>query len=228
MNLIRFGSPLASGYSDQPEGIRFHLPFDGIAGFLFAPGKSILLFSPPVLLGLIAWPRFFRRHRRLALGLLLGGGVFFLFEASWQNWGGGWCWGPRHIYQLTALLMIPAGALFVPGGVRWTLGRKILLGILLALGFAIQLIGISVDFIKAIHHLSTVGRTLTLFHPTYSQILLHLRMLTHGDHDLFVLWFLRSTSPGWWSLPALVFVLYGTAVVLLLKALQDAERDVVR
>jgi hypothetical protein len=225
MNFQRFGGPFATGYSDQAEGVRFRLPFDGIAGFLFSPGKSIFIYSPPVLLGLFGWRRLFRDHRRLATSIVVGALCFFLFEASWQNWEGGWCWGPRHIFQLTAFLMMGVTPFFLAPAPRKRLIRMLGIPVILALGFIVQLIGVSADFVKAIHLLSPTEIPLTIYNPAYSHLALHLRMLSRGDHDLFFLHFLFSNPPVYWIFPTLIIaglVIFG---VLLAKELRDARWD---
>lgn len=228
MNLERFGSVFATGYSDQPEGIRFHLPFAGITGLLFSPGKSIFVYSPPVLLALFGWRRFLREHRPLALSVAVGVACFFLFEASWQNWEGGWCWGPRHIFQITALLMLSACALLVPSSVTWGGRKKAAVALVFALGFVVQAIGISADFVKAIGLLSPTEIPLTIYSPAYSHIALHLRMLLRGDHDLFVLHFIRSNPPAYWIVPFLVLAGLVVCGFLLARELRDAHRAPLR
>ena len=55
LNWAHFGGPFATGYGDQPEGVRFSTPLlAGLYGFLFSAGKGIFFFSPPLILGL--WP----------------------------------------------------------------------------------------------------------------------------------------------------------------------------
>jgi len=41
------------------------------------------------------------------VGLLITFGLFFAVMCKWRNWPGGWCWGPRHIMQIHALLAVP-------------------------------------------------------------------------------------------------------------------------
>jgi hypothetical protein len=188
LNYSRFGSFFATGYSDQPEGIKFLIPVEGLGGFLFTPGKSIFLYSPILILGVAALPTFYREERRLAAGILLGAGAFLLFESSWQNWEGGWCWGPRHVIQLTPLLLLPAGAVLLPRVSErpgWVLP---LLGICLLVAIPIQFLGFSVDFIEVLHRyaLERGGNLLpTIYSLSDSPPLLHLRYLFHYPHDLF-------------------------------------------
>lgn len=89
--------------------------FEGIWGFLFSSGKSIFLYSPPLLLLLIFWHKL---NKRL-LPELIGFGVltlFFLYfiGSAWLPgtanrtpiWNGGMVWGPRYLTPLIPGLML--------------------------------------------------------------------------------------------------------------------------
>lgn len=144
MNRLHFGSPFSSAYADQPEGINFSTPIiAGVYGFLFSIGKSVLLFSPAVLLAMLGFGRFWQQHRAVALGLAVSAVSVLLVHASWQNWAGGWCWGPRHIFMIHALVMVPAVAFVAqPGrGRRWFVEATLLVG------FLVQVYGSSQNFI---------------------------------------------------------------------------------
>lgn len=144
MNYLHFGSPFSSAYADQPEGINFSTPLvAGLYGFFMSVGKSLFLFSPALLLGIFGISRFRRDHPLLAAGLGLSIVGILLVHASWQNWAGGWCWGPRHIFMVHALLMIPA--------VAWlsnaSLPRRLSIDAILLVGFLVQIYGTSQNFI---------------------------------------------------------------------------------
>jgi len=97
---LQFGNALASGYEDQPEGVKFSTPLlAGAYGFLFSAGKGLFFFSPALVPAMLGWPRLARRAPRLAWGVVLTLLPFLVIMAKWQNWAGGWCWGPRHIFQ---------------------------------------------------------------------------------------------------------------------------------
>jgi hypothetical protein len=144
MNTIHFGSPLASGYADQREGIHFSTPImAGLYGFTMSIGKSVFLFSPVVLLCLIGWPRFHRACPVVSFSLLLAVILKLAIQSKWQNWAGGWCWGPRHIFMIHALMM-PV----LPGYLaRRTFPRRILFDLFLLAGIAVQIYGSSQNFI---------------------------------------------------------------------------------
>lgn len=141
LNFWKFGSPLSTGYEDQPEGFRFTASLaESLAGYLWSPGRSLLLHSPPVLLGVVGFPALIRRAPHLGVGVLLAVLATLLFHAKWQNWSGGWDWGPRHIFSLIAWCMIPLGALLGAEARAWA---RIAAIVLFFAGFAVQAIAIS-------------------------------------------------------------------------------------
>lgn len=152
INHALFGGATQLGYADQTEGINFSTPLlAGLFGFLFSVGKGIFFFSPALLLGLWGWGKFPRLGRQarehfgviaaLALAIL----VPLVIHAQWQNWPGGWCWGPRHIFIIHAFMMIPV-AVWIAANEHHRFTRLVLL-VTLLVGGAVQLLGVSQDFI---------------------------------------------------------------------------------
>ena len=71
-NYAFFGNPFDFGVPTTAENAKdldsWRNPFwIGVFGFLFSPGKSVFLFSPPIILGILGLPRLWRRNRALAL-----------------------------------------------------------------------------------------------------------------------------------------------------------------
>ncbi|WP_162909351.1 glycosyltransferase family 39 protein [Aggregatilinea lenta] len=135
-NALRFGDPFRFGYPG--EGFTTP-PWEGIAGLLFSPGKSVFLYAPPLILAAILWPRF--RRAQPALGGFLAAAwiVALAFYGSWWAWGGGWCWGPRFLVPLIPLGLLPLGML--PAARGW----RIAAAALVALGIAAQIVSTRVD-----------------------------------------------------------------------------------
>jgi len=111
-NLARFGTLLASGYAS--EGALFTTPLAvGLYGLLLSPGKSVLLYAPPLLLALPGAWALWRRGERgvvlLALGIFLS---HLLLYARWGEWQGGGVWGPRFLLPVVAPLLLLAAGLF--------------------------------------------------------------------------------------------------------------------
>lgn len=95
-NVLRFGSLTNFGYSDPRLKQGFTTPFyEGAAGLLFHPQKSILLFAPIVVVLAPALRRLWATQRS-GFWLLTGNlAITFTLSATWWDWGGGWLWGPR-------------------------------------------------------------------------------------------------------------------------------------
>ncbi len=81
-------------------------------GLLASPGKSVFIYSPVMLLGVISWPAFYRRHSILAVTLLLLSAAL-LFSLRTSNWWGGLTWGPRFLVPLLPVALLPALELFL-------------------------------------------------------------------------------------------------------------------
>ena len=89
-------------------------------GLLASPGKSVFIYSPVVLLGVIGWPAFYRRHSILAATLLLLSAAL-LFSLRTSNWWGGLTWGPRFLVPLLPVALLPALELFPQRKWAWSL-----------------------------------------------------------------------------------------------------------
>lgn len=144
-NAMRFGNPLDSGYLDDPVPGVGQWMGGGLAGLLVSPGASLFLYSPVVVAGLAGlW-----LMRRSAVGreawLLLGvSATLVLFYGSLANWIGGRSYGSRYL-----LVIIPLMTL----GWTWWLAqrqdaRRLPVAVMVALGVAIQVPGVVVDYAK--------------------------------------------------------------------------------
>ncbi len=137
-NLVRFGSPIDFGNSEP-------LGWEGFWGYLFAPGGSLLLFSPIVGLGVWGLASLTRCDRGAALLLGSTVGLFFVFYAALDNWAGGRSYGPRFLVPLLGFLCVALAAV----ARQWRGGAKIrLLWTVLALSVVVQLPGVLIDYAK--------------------------------------------------------------------------------
>ncbi|MCX7017442.1 MAG: hypothetical protein NTY46_00300 [Candidatus Sumerlaeota bacterium] len=144
MNYLMYGAFLSSAYADQPEGIQFTTPLlAGLYGFLFSAGKSALLFSPVIVLGLLGFKRFWRRDPALAVSSVAAILLIVLPHSMWQNWSGGWCWGPRHIFMAHMFAVLPVAG-FVEDFIR---ARRAGYALIVAVAAGVQLYGCSQNFI---------------------------------------------------------------------------------
>jgi len=150
MNVVLYGGPFESGYADQPEGLAFTTPvLAGLYGLLFSIGKGLFFFSPALALGFLGWRPLAlaqtdqRRLMLWALAFVIA--VPLVVHAKWQNWSGGWCWGPRHIFLIQPFLAIPIAAWLAR---PWGPPTRVILLVALIVGGTVQLLGASQDFIR--------------------------------------------------------------------------------
>jgi len=127
INYLRFGTLRDSGYA----GESFTNPLlIGLYGMLFSAGKSVFLFSPPLILGILGWKKF---RSRITEDAWLFLGVFVaevMVYAKWWDWSGDDCWGIRFVLPGVMLMTIPCIEL---------LERRFLTCCLLLIGLAVQL-----------------------------------------------------------------------------------------
>jgi hypothetical protein len=107
-NFFRFANPLTFG---QPWVFSLSSLPQGIAGLLFSPGRGIIWYSPAVLLAIPAFRKVWKTKQIEALliaAIFLGSlGLHSLYE----NWHGGWSWGPRYLLPALPGLMALTGLL---------------------------------------------------------------------------------------------------------------------
>src|SRR5262245_41664061 len=116
---------------------RFTTPLAvGLWGFLASPGASLFLYSPLLLLLPRTLPPFWREHAAECVAIVAASLGLLLFCARFEYWHGLWSSpGPRYLFVLTPLLMLPLGPwLDRPLG----RGERAALWALGALGAAIQ------------------------------------------------------------------------------------------
>jgi hypothetical protein len=145
-----------------------------------------LLYSPPIILGVVFFRRFFRQHSAEALLFAGISVVYVLMYASWWYWDGGWSWGPRFMLPVVALLMVPTTFALES---RW--GRAAL-GTLALLGLLIQVLGVVINYNLSTQLLwanGVVDERWAIFIPEISAIPLHLQLVLVGE--LYDLWILK-------------------------------------
>jgi hypothetical protein len=152
-NYVRWGSWLEAGYALQPTPGRLQVPVFGeripigLWGMFFSPGKSLFLYSPPLLVGLLGLPRLYRRAPEVLAALGLTALPIVLVYSRFLFWAGDYAWGPRYLVFLAPLLMVPAAVVLddVLTATRgW--GRRLQLAglaLVAALGIGVQVLGVS-------------------------------------------------------------------------------------
>jgi hypothetical protein len=135
--LIHLWSSWLRDWQAGYAGEQFSTPLlAGLHGLLLSGGKSVILFSPPLLLALAALPRF-RRERRHAEDAALFVAVFLtqlLLYARWWDWSGDDAWGPRFLVPGVMLLCIP-----IVAAATW----RRAVALTLAAGVAVQLLAVA-------------------------------------------------------------------------------------
>jgi hypothetical protein len=127
---------------------------EGVWGFLFSSGKSIFLYSPPLILLFIFWNKIPKKYLpEICSFCLLALLYLYLLGSPWISgsdgrmagiWYGGMVWGPRYISTL-----IPFGMILV-GIIAIKLSKKALLFVFvpfILFGFWIQLVGSSLPYL---------------------------------------------------------------------------------
>ena len=141
-NAMSWGSPFGTGYAPYFEAYWGENLLVGLWGVFLSPGKSLFLYSPPLILGLVALPILLREHRAACLAFLVTAGPVLLLYARYKL-NGDYAWGPRFAVFATPALGLSFAALFDawrrrPGWIR----RAVVAGTV-ALGVAVQVLGLA-------------------------------------------------------------------------------------
>ncbi len=149
-NNYLFGSFFNFGYPPVTQGGKalnsFNTPFfTGLFGYLFSPGKSIFIFAPLVLLAIFGWRNLWRKNRGLATLAWLTPVIYILFFATYTQWEGGYCYGPRYLLPALTLCGLALGSALENTG-RWVRVSAIALFVV---GFLVQAIGVTTSFLEA-------------------------------------------------------------------------------
>jgi hypothetical protein len=174
-NYIRYSSVFDRGYS----GESFTTPaLLGLVGILGSGGKSIFLFSPPLVLGILGFKRYIGRAEIHLDGILFLG--IFLSQLAlysvWWDWSSDDAWGVRFMIPGVMFMCLPAVE---------ALGNRLLLAIIFSLGFVVQFLAVSVgglDYLMLLREQEARREALFVgghnridfedvrFNPRYSQI----------------------------------------------------------
>lgn len=213
-NLARFGTPLSTGYHfESGEGFNANWLL-GLWGLLFSPYRGLFWYTPLALLSLLAWPGFIRRHRVEGWLLAIVTLVMVAMFAKWWMWWGGFAWGPRFLVPLAPFLALVLTPWLEASAARgaWPIVRRVLLIVVLALSFIVQLLAVTANYVNFEITLRSLYPTdwadplkygpPALFNPAHSPVLGQARLLLENaaaNLDLGWVW------PGHvaWPAPAL-------------------------
>jgi len=194
-NVFRFGAILSTGYEDQPEKIRFVTPLlVGLHGFLLSPGRSLFVYSPPLIFAVMGFGKLWKRDAWLCGGIALLCAGYLGAMAKWQNWAGGYDWGPRHIYQITPFLTIAASMAFMDKPLFNAPCKRIAWMLFLFLSVFVQFLGLAADPIVVIKSLiypwpaalHPYIMQFTIYLPHFSAPVLHWFWIVKHGPDLLL------------------------------------------
>jgi hypothetical protein len=195
-NIVKTGNPFDSGYRET-EGLFSGDLLPALYGFTFSTGKSVFLYSPPLLLAAFGLRDALRSRRVETWTIVLLTVALACVNGKFRHWHADYCWGPRHLVSLTPAMLL----LSVPylkskvsddGIPRW-------LWILAGAGLVIQVLGAAFYWDHFIRMLIAVKdqtgasgwfrEMLSQAHyiPQFSPIRGHLWLLEHflrGNSDL--------------------------------------------
>jgi hypothetical protein len=169
-NVSRFGAPFDFGYRTA----NWQTPFlVGLYGLTLSPGKGLLWYAPPVLLGLIGLPAFARRLPReavLCVGVLVG---YLLVHGTYTYWEGGWCWGPRLVLPALPFALLPAASLLVRK--RRSQAMELGLALVFVFGLLVQIPAVGSSYEHALQRVYGASpahfQDRVLFSPAHSPLL---------------------------------------------------------
>ncbi len=102
---LRFGSPLETGRFGHYG--QFTWPWEGMVAQVLGPGRSLLIYSPAVVLALFGWRPLRRRLPDVAWFIVSMIVLRWLFVSARSDWYGGWCIGPRYLVPILPFAMLP-------------------------------------------------------------------------------------------------------------------------
>lgn len=138
-NLVRFNNPFIVGYDLNAFDLStLGNPLKGIFGLLLSPGKSMLLYSPILILSYILAFKTFKKDY-LSKFFIFFTLVILLSYGSFVFWSGDLAWGPRYMSVL-----IPFGGVILAR--NWQKINKAFLYFLLVIGLFIQLEGVVIPY----------------------------------------------------------------------------------
>ena len=141
-NHLRFGSWLDDGkvrFAAHRGYNFFGDPLAGLLTLLVSPGKSVLLYSPTLVLAVLGARGLARRNAQLAAAIAVATVFLVLFLSCISFVGGDWCWGPRYLTPL-----LPLWALAFPFVAEGKYKRPLVVGAV-ALSFLVQALALSVE-----------------------------------------------------------------------------------
>ena len=228
LNQLRFGGPFETGYV-KDGGLFSGAPLEGMAGQLISPGKSVFLFSPPLLAALFWTRATFRRFFPEALCCAWVCLAFLVLHGSYHSWMGGYAWGPRYLVAVVPFAFFPV-ACGLDRLLRSGAGRTLWswLALLAAAGLCVQLLGVlgnyhdydSVYLAEVMPGFAGNAWELMSWSLQRSHLASSFFLLQHGTLDIWLVNFYGEGVPLKILLPP-ALLLCGTLVVSLRAVLKS-------
>ncbi|AXA36718.1 hypothetical protein BRCON_1941 [Candidatus Sumerlaea chitinivorans] len=146
-NMATSGKPLGTYVSLRALGPETWSAYPRrLFGTLFSPNRGMFVFSPILLLAMVALPRNLAHWRteRWRAALALAALVGILMRGFFYGWFGGHCYGSRYMLDVAALLLLGAAPLFDFLLANWR--RAVLPIALFGLSAFIQWLGVARDY----------------------------------------------------------------------------------
>ena len=102
---LRFGDPFETGRLGLYS--HFIVPGEGLAALLVAPGRSVFLYSPALLVAALGWRRMLEAVPSAAWFAIGCVAVRLLFVSARSDWWGGWAIGPRFLVPIIPFALAP-------------------------------------------------------------------------------------------------------------------------
>lgn len=143
-NWARWGSVARTGYEPYLDAYFGGSLFDGAWGMLASPNKSVFLYSPPLVLAAIGFPAAIRHGARFGFAVAAIVVPVFLVYATYRSWSGDYAWGPRFFVWATPIVLVPFAFFLDHTAAAWrTRTRRAVVGIVVAAGVGVQVVGAS-------------------------------------------------------------------------------------
>ena len=215
---LKYGTAFHSGYGKES----FTTPLGyGLFGLLFSSGRSLFLYSPPVILCLFGLTGFWRRHRFAAAVLIFTILLRLLLFSRWWGWHGGLSWGPRYLNPLVPLFLLFLNEVLVRYE-RYHVGIRTAILIIFLVGFLIQVTGVLASpalITSNLYGLARGDEAAYLFIPQMSGLSHGIQLLRAGCIDSFLVSFPRR-----FGLPFFLILLGFLGVLIVLPILQLGKR----
>ncbi len=116
-NLHYFGH-VAGAYQGHSVQLHFAQIPAGLLGMFLSPNRGFLIYTPIALVGIAGAAGVIRNPTRdpLVFWFLVGAVLFTLLHAAFDDWPGGWSFGPRYMTETLPVLALAAARLPVPAG----------------------------------------------------------------------------------------------------------------